>query len=239
MISISDVVNKLNGGISSIRIGSEQHGITIPAMSWAQYNTENVPNLDWLVGTSSPLHTVTAAAKGVFCLGVAISDPIIFLNLIKAALAYLEAWGLSVATQLYKICLDRLNSLLLQLFGIAATAYRAIAALISFIRALVDLVKNIRAAWKKRNWSKLKNWFNREDCEDFLADLLRCMIYKLLDKYVDKYVGKAKEKIDEIYNNASTSISDATNPYVSITQYYTQQTNYVTKYIEQVNKMLI
>lgn len=239
MISIAEIANTLNNGISSIRIGSERHGITIPSMSWAQYDTEKVPDLQWLVGESSPLHTITAGAKGVFCLGVALTDPMMIFRLIKAALAYLEAWGLSIATQLYKICLDRLNDLLLQLFGIAATAYRAIAALIAFIRELVKLIKNIRLAWQKRNFSKWKNWFDRESCEDFLADLLRCMIYKLLYKYVDKFVDKAKDKIDELYSNASTSISDATDPYVSITQYYTQQTNYVTKYIEQVNKALV
>ena len=234
MSSLSQLANRLNSGLSSVKI-SNTSSINIPTLKWLDSSIEPVSGLSWVQNSGSVIQALTNGAKGVYCMGVMLSDPSQLLKMGAAVLQYIEAWGIGLLNELYRVCMDRINAILLEVYGVCVGVFKAIAGVISFVKELYTLYKNIKEAWKKRNESKENAWMKREDCAFFIANILRCMISRLIEPYVENFKQRAVREIEDVYSDVSNTISDRTETLRSVSSYVEQQSMFATKFVEQVN----
>ena len=234
MSSLSQLANRLTSGLSSVKI-SNTSGINIPTLSWLDSSIEPVSGLSWVQSSGSVIQALTNGAKGVYCMGVILSDPSQLLKMGAAVLQYIEAWGIGLLNDLYRVCIDRINAILLESYGVVVSVFKAIAGIISFVKELYTLYKNIKEAWKKRNEAKEEAWMKREDCAFFVANILRCMIGRLIEPYITNFKQKATKEIEDVYSDVSNTISDRTETLRTVSNYVEQQSMFATKFVEQLN----
>lgn len=234
MSSITQLANRLSSGMSSLKI-SNTSSINIPTLNWLDSAIKPSYGLSWVQQPGSVIQALTNGAKGVYCLGVLLTDPAQALNLLKYVLQYVEAWGIGLVNELYRTCMNRVNSLLLQVYGVCVGVFKAISNLIQFMKELYQLYKNIRDLFTKKWRLKKDGWIKREDCAFFLANILRCMISRLIKPYVENFKVKATKEIDRVYTQVNDKVSNYTEPISAVSNYVQQQSMFATKFIQQIN----
>lgn len=197
------------------------------------------PGIGGFLGNpSSLIQTVTQGARGVFCIGTVLTSPSMALNVIRMALEYIEALGISLINDIYKTCLARVNNILAEVYGITLGYFKTIKSIISMVQNVGGLIKDISNFRWERGDSALNELFDRKNCDYMVANLMRCMIAKMLQPYLDKFKNKAIQSINDVASDISGTIQDKTSSLNAMSSYLNQQAKFVDKYTTQVRELL-
>lgn len=233
---LGNIANNLMAGTVTFNIGGFK--INLNSLN-ILCTTIEYPGLGgFLASPTSVVQTLTNGARGVFCIGAVLTDPAMMLNTLTMCLEYIEALGISIMNDLYKVCLDRVNAILSEVYGIVLGYFKTIKSVISMIKNVGGLINDVSNFKLKKGSDLLDELFNRKNCDYVVANLLRCMIAKMLQPYIDKFKNGAIQKILDVSDDISDSIQENTNAVTAMSDYIGQQARFVDKFTTQVREIL-
>lgn len=233
---VSSIDNLAAGSGGALSLGGFK--LNLPSLSIINTSIESSGIGGWIATSGSALQLLTNGARGVYCIGVLLTDPSMLFNALKMVGEYFLSAGLNLINDLYKSCVARVNHILATVYGIVLSYFNTIKNIIGVVQSLGALWEKIKDAWNNRSWSIFDELFKREDCDYFIANMLRCMISKMIDPYLQKFKMKATQKIDNLTGTIEDGILDATAGPTAISNYANTQAVFANKFINQVDSLL-
>ena len=233
---VSSFNNLAAGSGGSISLGG--FNLNLPNLSVSNTSIEGDGIGGWIASSGSVVQILTNGARGVYCIGVLLTDPAMLLNALKMVGEYFLSAGLNLINDIYKTCVARVNYILASIYGIVLGYFNTIKNIIGVVQSLGTLWQKIKDAWNNRSGSIFDELFKREDCDYFIANMMRCIISKMLDPYLNKFKLDAISKIDNFATDVEDGIFDATAAPNAISNYANVQATYANKFIEQVGSYL-
>lgn len=235
--SIVSSFNNLSAGSGgAISLGG--FNLNLPGLSLSNTSIEGDGIGGWIASSGSALQLLTNGARGVYCIGVLLTDPTMLLNALKMVGEYFLTAGLNLINDIYKACIARVNNILASVYGIVLSYYNTIKNVIGAVKSLGALWQKIKDAWNNRSGSIFDELFKREDCDYFIANMMRCIISKMLDPYLNKFKIDALQKINNFAGDIEDGIFDATAAPTAISNYANTQATFVNKFSSQVSSYL-
>lgn len=231
--SLLDSLNSLNAGGMMFNLG--KFGVQLPTLEMFSSIVEPVYGFgDFTASAGSIVQLMTSGARGIYCIGAIIADGDFLLKTIKMVGQYVALLGLEMINEIYQNCVARVNSLLANVYGIVLSYYRTIKHLINTIRNLKELFTNLQLEKKNIFKNIIDKIFKKENCEYFVANLLRCLIAKYIEPYLQKFTDKVNQKIDDIAGDIYDSTNMVTATTTAMSNYLDNQATFVDKFNEQV-----
>lgn len=222
-------------GLASMSFGGVT--VSLPSLYATFNNIEDPAGLGGIIASpGSIVQTLTKGARGVFCIGALLTDPAMMLNMLKMCGQYLAALGLKFVNDIYKSCISRINRILSTVYGIVLGYFNTIKNIITAIKNLGDLWEKITNF--KMGESLLDKLFKKENCDYFIANIMRCMMNKLLEPYISKYKRKINQKITDFADGIESNIVSSTAPLTSMSNFLDMQATSVNKFTAQVGELL-
>lgn len=233
---VSSANNLAAGSGGALSLGG--FNLNLPGLSLSNTSIEGDGIGGWIASSGSVLQLLTNGARGVYCIGVLLTDPAMLLNALKLVGEYLLTAGLNLLNDLYKSCVARVNNILSSVYGIILGYFNTIKNAIGAIQSLGALWQKIKDAWNNRSGSLFDELFKREDCDYFIANMMRCIISKMLDPYLNNLKIDALQKINNFAGEVEDNIFEATAAPTAISNYVNTQATFVNKFTEQVSSYL-
>lgn len=231
--SFSNTLRELNA--SGLTIGSGGFKFNIPSLNVIMGGSGSSNSI--VMSAGSLVQTMTAGARGVFCIGAIIGDSALALSTLKKCFDYIMMTGLSLLNDIYKVCIARLNDILKTVYGITLSIFSTIKNVIGAINGIIDLVEKIYKAIKNASKLDLGKLFDKENCDFFIANLFRCMMGKLVDPYIQKFKTNVTQKINDYTANIPDKISQTVEPVTSMSTFVDNQAMFVNKFTNQVGNL--
>ena len=229
-------VMSLSAGLLTFNIGGFKINLTSLAIMNSNVETPGIGG--FIANPQSLVQTLTQGARGIFCIGAVLTDTKLLLKTLKMCLEYIEALGIALLNDIYKTCLARVNMILAELYGITLDYFKTVKSIISACQAAGTMIKAVNEyKWKSGN-TALDELFKRKDCEYIVANLLRCMISKMIQPYINKFENKVTQKIIDASGKISNKISSETSILNAMSGYVRQQANTVEKFSAQITELL-
>ena len=235
-MAVSSLINELNSGGYNLKIGG--FNVNLPSLNVSNSSIETPGIGGYLGSAGSIVQTLTSGARGVFCIGAVLTDPAAALKVLILCVDFIGAIGLQLINDLYKTCLARLNNILSTVYGITLGYFNTIKNIIKAIQGIGDLISKLIDFWNGRGESKLNKLFDRENCDFMVANLLRCMMAKMIEPYLTKIRDDLTQKINDVGIGLQNEIIENTAVATSMSKYFDQQAIFVNKFTTQVSEIL-
>lgn len=235
-MTIKKILNELNSGGFNLKIGG--FNINLPSLNVSNNSIETPGIGGYIASAGSVVQTLTAGARGVFCIGAVLTDPTAALKVLGLCGDFITAIGLQLVNDLYKVCLARVNNILSTVYGITLGYFKTIKNVIKAIQGIGDLIDNLINFWDDRGESKLGKLFERENCDYMVANLLRCMMSKMIEPYLTNIRDGLTQEINDVGIGIQNKVIKNTEITSSMSKYLDQQSIFVNKFTTQVNELL-
>lgn len=131
----------------------------------------------------------------------------------------------------------RVNNILATSYGLVLGYFKTIKNIISAIQGVGDILNNIYEFFTDRSKSKVDFMMKSDDCAYFIANILRCMIGKMVTPCLNELQLKADQKINNIAGGIENKITQNTEVLNSMSSYLNNQAMFVNKFTSQVNSI--
>lgn len=235
-MSFADLANTLSSTGMNLNFGSFK--FNIPSLTLFNDSIETPGVGTFCYSSGSLVQMMTNGARGVFCIGAILTDPQMLLNVLRMCGEYILAHGLALINDIYKTCIARINNILSSVYGIVLGYFKTIKNVIKAIQGLADLWDKICDAWNSKSSGIFDKIFDKENCDFMVANLMRCMMSKLLEPYLTKLKLNIQGEINDFAGEIDNEIHATTQPLTSMSSYLDNQATYVNKFTAQVSEIL-
>lgn len=233
--SLKNLANGLAATGANFKIG----GFTanLPTLNIFNSNIESPSTGTFIASAGSIVQTLTQGAKGVMCIGTLLMNPDQMLKALNLAGDFILGLGLQLLNDVYRTCMARVNNILATSYGLVLGYFKTIKNIISAIQGVGDMLNNIYEFFTDRSKSKVDFMMKSDDCAYFIANILRCMIGKMVTPYLNELQLKADQKINNIAGGIENKITQNTEVLNSMSSYLNNQAMFVNKFTSQVNSI--
>ena len=157
---VSSFNNLAAGSGGSISLGG--FNLNLPNLSVSNTSIEGDGIGGWIASSGSVVQILTNGARGVYCIGVLLTDPTMLLNALKMVGEYFLSAGLNLINDIYKTCVARVNHILASIYGIVLGYFNTIKNIIGVVQSLGALWQKIKDAWNNRSGSIFDELLSRD-----------------------------------------------------------------------------
>lgn len=235
--SFTALVDKISGKNSSNPI----FNFNIPSNLSAGLKTDSGTALsslgDLTQKVNNAIDKFSQIANTVYCIGMAITNPSMLLNVLDMIGGQLMAIAMDMAQRILSV----IEGQIMGLFNtVAGTILNVVNSVLSFLNAILDIFDalcNIYDNLKNLALSVWNKFMSQEDCEFMLAQMAMCILNKLFGSKLQQLEQKVTNKIVETGQKLNTALTNELADVNSMANYVRHESFMASKSAQQINML--
>lgn len=188
-------------------------------------------------GITKAVGDLNQLVHSAYCIGQAITNPQMLLNVIDQVAGNLMATAIDMAERVLSVLEGQIEGLFSKVAGTILNVVTSVLGFLQSILGLYEAFKNIYDNLKKLSIQSLKDFMSKEDCEFMLAMMAQCFLNKLLGNKLEKIESKITNKIRETGQSLNQTLTDELTDVNDMANFVHHESFMANKSIAQLNLM--
>lgn len=241
--SATNKINKLANAISGSNAAT--FNFDIPGMGLMKTEGETDP---WVslgamaVNIAISATNVTQAIRSAYCVGQALSDPSMLLNIASGMASAAGAIAVDIAERCVKLVKQQIQQALSQINGVFSAFTDNVMGYIDGVRDFINSVGNLVKAldsfidnFKINVDVETEEFMNKEACEFMFAMMAACLISNLLGNKLQEIEQKVTSKITNAGADLNEALADSLSGVSEVSGFVEREKFMLEKATKQVN----